>query len=499
MRAPAATACTASVRVASRARRMPASGSKSVNARSSSRTAGNSVSGSTRSHGMPSSRSVASDAASQPSSRRANHATPASTTSAGSISRQRSSARRADRVCHASSPCEQRISLDSPPEPARTWPAATGSTSVTSQPSIASWRAVAAPKTPAPQTITEGTDETLSRRECPSGGGLRLEDAGAHEAHANAPLAGPREVLRHAERMVRVLGHQVAGLPLAPMLDLEHDMDPAAGWRGCDDAPRHPADQAPATHRYPKLDRLQRAEVSATDVRNLDVLVGHVADVVRRADRDLVAAVGQVAGPMPEHRHGLAAGDLGAAEAGHLLAVDVEADAVQVRVGRAGLDEQPVGVDAALGRRGDRDGRTVELRALAAELVAVDRDVAERAPGRLLRVVGAQQAVAVELVVGGRDVLEAEPHRDLDVRVEREAVIRLLEIRGLVALAHARGLLARPRATRAGLGRRRPAQLGHPDRGVAVAMGGHDVVHRLVSEERVLPDLPGLAVEEVRT
>src|SRR5207244_2254988 len=80
--------------------------------------------------------------------------------------RPSSAARHAERACQASSPCEQRISRDSPPEPARTWPAATGSTSVTSQPSRASWRAVAAPNAPAPQTMTEGTPRNLlTRRE----------------------------------------------------------------------------------------------------------------------------------------------------------------------------------------------------------------------------------------------------------------------------------------------------------------------------------------------
>ena len=45
---------------------------------------------------------------------------------------------------------------DSSPEPARTWPGATRSTSVTSQPASAQWRASDAPKTPAPTTTSEG-------------------------------------------------------------------------------------------------------------------------------------------------------------------------------------------------------------------------------------------------------------------------------------------------------------------------------------------------------
>src|SRR4051812_5498639 len=365
---------------------------------------------------MPRRRSVASDAASQPSSRRANPATPASTTAAGSISRHSSRARRADALCQSSAPCEQRIRRDSPPDPARTWPAATGSTSVTSQPSCASWRAVAAPKTPAPQTITEGmAPGTLSARgERSRGGGRGLEQPGAHEAHAHAPLARPGEALGHAERLVRVLGDQMAGLPLAAALDLEHDVDPAAGWRRRDDASGHAAGEALAAHGYAKLDRLQRAGVAAADVCDLDVLGRRVSEVVRRADRDGVAPVGQIAGAMPEHRDGLAAGDLRAAEAGDLLAVHIEADAVQVRVLRAGLHEERVGVDGAVGRGADGDRGPAELRTLTGELVTVDRDVVKRSPGRLLRVVGAQQAVTVHLLVGGRGVLEVEPQGDLD-------------------------------------------------------------------------------------
>ena len=117
---------------------------------------GNSAAASTRSHGIPSARRTASPAASQPSSRRASQATPQGTTRLGSISCHSAQARRAERVCHASPPWQQRMMRDSSPEPARTCPGATRSTSTTSQPASAQWRASDAPKTPAPTTTSEG-------------------------------------------------------------------------------------------------------------------------------------------------------------------------------------------------------------------------------------------------------------------------------------------------------------------------------------------------------
>src|SRR3954451_14545289 len=153
--APAATACSASTRVASRARSTPASGSYSPHATSSPANDGNSSRGSTRAHGMSSARSVRSLAASQPSSACASHSTPDGTTSPGSISCQSAHARRADAVCHSSAPWPQRMIRDSSPDPARTWPGKSASTSVTSQPDSAHCRASDAPNTPAPTTITE--------------------------------------------------------------------------------------------------------------------------------------------------------------------------------------------------------------------------------------------------------------------------------------------------------------------------------------------------------
>ena len=59
----------------------------------------------------------------------------------GRSSRHSVHARRALAVCQGSSPCAQRMSRDSSPEPARTCPGASGSTSVTSQSPSAQWRA----------------------------------------------------------------------------------------------------------------------------------------------------------------------------------------------------------------------------------------------------------------------------------------------------------------------------------------------------------------------
>src|ERR687886_612145 len=153
--APAWTACAASVLVASRARRTPASGSHSAHSTSPPANDGNSVAGSIREHGMPRPVSVRSLSASQPSSRWASHSTPDGTTSSGSISCHSSHARRADAACHPSEPCPQRMIRDSSPEPERTWPGEMRSTRRTSQPTRAQWRASDAPKTPAPTTMSD--------------------------------------------------------------------------------------------------------------------------------------------------------------------------------------------------------------------------------------------------------------------------------------------------------------------------------------------------------
>src|SRR6185436_4870967 len=153
--APSETACAASVFVASRARRTPASGSHRPHVISSPAKLGKQSAGSMREHGIPRPRSVRSLAASQPSSRWASHSTPDGTTRAGSISCQSAQARRAEAACHASSPCPQRMIRDSSPDPARTWPGATRSTSVTSHPVREHWRASDAPNTPAPTTTSE--------------------------------------------------------------------------------------------------------------------------------------------------------------------------------------------------------------------------------------------------------------------------------------------------------------------------------------------------------
>ena len=104
-RAPCAAACAASVWIASWARSTPASGSNSTNSRSSPRKLGNSRPPSStlsRSTGMFCARIVSSEAASQPSLRRANQASPHSISrsapDSASSSRHSVRARRADSV-----------------------------------------------------------------------------------------------------------------------------------------------------------------------------------------------------------------------------------------------------------------------------------------------------------------------------------------------------------------------------------------------------------------
>ena len=81
---------------------------------------------------------------------------------------------------------------DSPPDPARAWPGATASTSVTSQPVIAQRRASAAPKTPAPTTMTDRLTAPDASR--PRGPASRPGVRGVDRARtAAAPRAGSVE------------------------------------------------------------------------------------------------------------------------------------------------------------------------------------------------------------------------------------------------------------------------------------------------------------------
>ena len=75
-------------------------------------------------------------------------------------SSQRERDRQARSVYQPIAPCAARSNLVSPPEPERTVPGEYCSTSVTSQPRSASSRAVEAPKTPAPTTVTLLTTAT---------------------------------------------------------------------------------------------------------------------------------------------------------------------------------------------------------------------------------------------------------------------------------------------------------------------------------------------------
>jgi hypothetical protein len=96
-------------------------------------------------------------------------------------------ARRAERVCHASVPWQQRMRRDSSPDPERTWPGAIRSTSTTSQPASAQWRATDAPKTPAPTTTSDRSPVTAGR------------------LAARAPGAAPQRTLKDFEVATELL------------------------------------------------------------------------------------------------------------------------------------------------------------------------------------------------------------------------------------------------------------------------------------------------------
>ena len=222
-------------------------------------TEGKSCAGSTRSFGMPSRVSTRSLAASQPSARRANHATPAGETSRGSSSRHSSSARRDIRACSSSSPWLERISRDSSPLPDRTWPGENCSTCVTPHPERARRSASEEPSTPAPTTTTEDvmagtlarTDEllhlegdVLRRRLLPRR--LALVD------DAHAPLALVLQLGLEGEGLVGRLEATDQLAPLALLVaELPLDGDLAAqrrdrarglGGRGARDRARDLAD-----------------------------------------------------------------------------------------------------------------------------------------------------------------------------------------------------------------------------------------------------------------
>src|SRR5512133_62645 len=132
----------------------------------------------------------------------------------------------------------------SSPEPARTWPGATASTSTTSQPASAQWRASEAPNTPAPTTTSEG--RLLTARRLAAGRGSVLDAHGLGERRRglvwrdvdvldlDAPGAGALELLAEGERLAGRLEAAVDRLPLALALLLPIDADLArqAGARG---------------------------------------------------------------------------------------------------------------------------------------------------------------------------------------------------------------------------------------------------------------------------
>src|SRR5689334_1038934 len=161
-----------------------------------------------------------------------NHATPEGTTSSlpvsRSNSRQRSSARRAERVYQSLSPCAKRIRRDSPPEAARTCPGGYCSTSVTSQPLETSLRASDPPKMPAPTTTALRKRDRLRaagaeppRRELAGVGaqdqpGPRRPEPGALEVGARRPRRRARVRVEDRELVALVLEEPDLGLDLEP-------------------------------------------------------------------------------------------------------------------------------------------------------------------------------------------------------------------------------------------------------------------------------------------
>src|SRR5262245_1671243 len=188
-------------RVASRARSKPASGSRRIESRPRASKLGKSRTPSSdpsRSTAIPCSLRTRSLASSQPWAPVKNHATPDGTNSSvpvsRSSSRQRSSARRAERVYQSLVPCEKRISLDSPPDAARTSPGGYCSTSVTSQPLETSRSASEPPKIPAPTTTALRKRDRLGAAvvEPP---GRELPCVGAEDQPGpRSPQAGPLEI-----------------------------------------------------------------------------------------------------------------------------------------------------------------------------------------------------------------------------------------------------------------------------------------------------------------
>src|SRR4051794_710247 len=154
---------------------------------------------------MPCARIVASEAASQPSARRANHTRPHSISrsapDSASSSRHSVRARRADAVYSASSPCPQRIRRVSPPEVARRSPGSNWSTSVTSRPLRASHHASEAPKVPAPTITTE----SMPRGTLPCRGMLALAAAAATLLFGHSAQHRPLRATRVGDGPARVL------------------------------------------------------------------------------------------------------------------------------------------------------------------------------------------------------------------------------------------------------------------------------------------------------
>src|SRR5512133_3418818 len=323
---------------------------------------------------------------------------------------------------------------DSSPEPARTWPGATASTSTTSQPANAQWRASDAPNTPAPTTTSEGRLVTARRLAArgPSARdaqGLRGRARGLVGRHVDvADLHAPRalalELLLEGEGLVGGLEAPVDGLPLALALLLPVDTHLAgqAGARGLQHAAGDRCLAALADLDRAELDPRLERRGERLDARDLHGLRDRVALRVEGDDGDRVRTEGEALGALPVELDRLARADVGPGEVADLLAVGLEGHARDAGgVGGNGADSPHLDELLAGGRRADRQRRRVEVAARAAELVALRGHRAEGIPRGLVRAVGALQPVVVELVAVHGRVAKREPQPGLDVGVARQA------------------------------------------------------------------------------
>ena len=122
-------------------------------------------------------------------------------------------------------------------------------------------------------------------------------------------------------------------------------------------------------------------------------------------------------------------------------------------------------------------------------------DLRERVECGAARAVGALQAVARQLAVLRGRVGQVEPERGLDVRVEAEAAVGELEVGGLLRLLTPAAFLPAEAPREQRVFGRRPAELGHDDRPVRVAVARRAHLDLAEAEEAEAPIAAvGLAV-----